>query len=234
MQVFHPIVFIPGLLCDTQLWQNQIDAFSHLCSVQVADISLDDSITEMAKRLLANAPEKFNLVALSMGGYVAFEVVRLAPERVIKLTLMDTSARLDTPKAAKHRKATIEFTQLGKFMGVTDKLLPQLIHPSRVHDPIADIIKSMALRVGKTAFLKQQHAILHRQDARALLAEIEIPTLVIVGEQDLVTPLSHAQEIQQGIPTAKLHILPNCGHLPPLEYPNETTALLKDWFSSSN
>ena len=232
MQALQPVVFIPGLLCDAQLWQNQIEGLADICKSQVADISLDYSMTAMAERILNTAPERFNLVALSMGGYVAFEILRLAPERVIKLTLMDTSARIDSPKAAAHRKATIEAMQVGKFLGVTDKLLPQLIHPSRVHDPIADIIKTMAIRVGKTAFLNQQNAIMHRTDSRSFLPEIRVPTLVVVGEQDQVTPLHHAQEMQQGIPNAKLHIFPECGHLPPLEYPNETTQLLREWLTT--
>lgn len=232
MQALQPVVFIPGLLCDAQLWQNQIEGLADICQSQVADISLDYSMTAMAERILNTAPERFNLVALSMGGYVAFEILRLAPERVIKLTLMDTSARIDSPKAAAHRKATIEAMQVGKFLGVTDKLLPQLIHPSRVYDPIADMIKTMAIRVGKTAFLNQQNAIMHRTDSRSFLPEIRVPTLVVVGEQDQVTPLHHAQEMQQGIPNAKLHIFPECGHLPPLEYPNETTQLLREWLTA--
>lgn len=232
MQVLQPVVFIPGLLCDAELWQNQIDGLADLFQSQVADISKDNSMEAMAKRILDTAPASFNLVALSMGGYVAFEILRQAPERVIKLTLMDTSARIDSPKAAAHRKATIEFAQLGKFVGVTDKLLPQLIHPSRLHDPITDIIKNMAIRVGKTAFLNQQNAIMHRTDSRPFLSEIKVPTLVVVGEQDQVTPLHHAQEIQQGIPNAKLHVFSECGHLPPLEYPTETTQLLREWLTS--
>ncbi|WP_343596366.1 alpha/beta fold hydrolase [Acinetobacter sp.] len=232
MQALQPVVFIPGLLCDAQLWQNQIEGLADICQSQVADISLDHSMTAMAERILETAPERFNLIALSMGGYVAFEILRLAPERIIKLTLMDTSARIDSPKAAAHRKATIEVMQVGKFLGVTDKLLPQLIHPSRVHDPIANVIKTMAIRVGKTAFLNQQTAIMHRTDSRSFLPEIRVPTLVVVGEQDQVTPLHHAQEMQQGIPNAKLHIFPECGHLPPLEYPNETTQLLREWLTA--
>ncbi|MEB3766733.1 alpha/beta fold hydrolase [Acinetobacter sp. MD2] len=232
MQTKQTVVFIPGLLCDAELWQHQIDGLADIFESYVADISLDDSMTHIAQRILNNAPKRFHLVALSMGGYIAFEILRLAPERVTKLTLMDTSARIDTPKAAAHRKTIIEFTQVGKFMGVTDKLLPQLIHPSRVHEPIGETIKTMALRVGKAAFLKQQNAILNRIDSRPFLAKIQTPTLMVVGEQDGLTPLSHAQEIKDGIAHARLHVFPTCGHLPPLEYPTETTQLLRNWLTA--
>ena len=226
------VVFIPGLLNDKKLWQHQTDALSQYAEIIVADLSQDDNLPAMAKRILNQAPEKFALVGLSMGGYVAFEVLRQAPERVIKLALFDTSARPDSITSAKHRQATINSIQTGKFMGVTNKLLPQIIHPSRVHDPIGEEIKAMAQRIGGIGFINQQKAILARVDSRPFLADIHIPTLVAVGENDLVTPVKLAQEMHEGIANSQLHIFKHCGHLPPLECPEETTALLQHWLAS--
>ncbi|MHA3051487.1 alpha/beta fold hydrolase [Acinetobacter sp. ANC 4640] len=226
------VVFIPGLLNDEKLWQHQANALSQQAQVIIADLSKDDNLSAMAQRILQQAPEKFALVGLSMGGYVAFELLRQAPERVIKLALFDTSARPDSITSAKHRQATINSIQMGKFMGVTNKLLPQIIHPSRVHDPIGEEIKAMAQRLGGHTFLNQQKAILGRIDSRPFLANIHIQTLVAVGENDLVTPVKLAQEMHEGIPNSQLHIFKHCGHLPPLECPEETTALLKHWLAS--
>ncbi|MHA3048951.1 alpha/beta fold hydrolase [Acinetobacter sp. ANC 4639] len=226
------VVFIPGLLNDEKLWQHQANALSQQAQVIIADLSKDDNLSAMAQRILQQAPEKFALVGLSMGGYVAFELLRQAPERVIKLALFDTSARPDSITSAKHCQATINSIQMGKFMGVTNKLLPQIIHPSRVHDPIGEEIKAMAQRLGGHTFLNQQKAILGRIDSRPFLANIHIPTLVAVGENDLVTPVKLAQEMHEGIPNSQLHIFKHCGHLPPLECPEETTALLKHWLAS--
>lgn len=226
------VVFIPGLLNDEKLWQHQVDALSQQAQVIIADLSQDDSLTAMAQRILQQAPEKFALVGLSMGGYVAFELLRQAPERVLKLALFDTSARPDSVSSAKHRQASIDSLKMGKFMGITNKLLPQIIHPSRVHDPIAAEIKAMAQRLGGYAFVNQQKAILGRIDSRPFLSDIQIPTLVAVGENDLVTPVQLAQEIHEGIQDSHLHIFKHCGHLPPLECPEETTTLLQNWLVS--
>ncbi|MHA3054635.1 alpha/beta hydrolase [Acinetobacter sp. ANC 4633] len=226
------VVFIPGLLNDEKLWQHQANVLSQQTQVIIADLSKDDNLSAMAQRILQQAPEKFALVGLSMGGYVAFELLRQAPERVIKLALFDTSARPDSITSAKHRQATINSIQMGKFMGVTNKLLPQIIHPSRVHDPIGEEIKAMAQRLGGHTFLNQQKAILGRIDSRPFLANIHIPTLVAVGENDLVTPVKLAQEMHEGIPNSHLHIFKHCGHLPPLECPEETTAVLQHWLAS--
>ena len=229
LSTLPPVVFIPGLLNDERLWQHQTDFLSQHTDVMVADLSKDNSLAAMAQRILQQAPPQFALVGLSMGGYVAFEVMRQAPERVTKLALFDTSARPDNINSAKHRQATIQSLKIGKFMGVTNKLLPQIIHPSRVHEPIAEEIKAMAQRIGGTGFIHQQTAILERIDSRPSLSQIQVPTLVAVGENDLVTPVKLAQEIHDGIADSRLYIFKECGHLPPLECPDETTHLLHDW-----
>src|SRR5689334_1603718 len=156
-----PLLFLPGLLCDGRLWRDQAEALADLAEPVVADLTQDESVEEMAKRALAAAPERFALAALSMGGYVAFAIMRCAPERVLRLCLLDTSARQDTPEQRRRRRGLIALSKTGRFKGVTPRLLPQLVHPDRLDDAaLAEEIMAMADRIGKEAFLRQQTAIL--------------------------------------------------------------------------
>ena len=116
-----PLLFLPGLICDERLWRDQADGLADIAAPMIADLTRDDSIEAMAQRALAAAPDQFALCALSMGGYVAFEIMRSAPERVTRLALLSTSARLDDPARAAQRKAGIKALKLGRFLGVTDR-----------------------------------------------------------------------------------------------------------------
>src|SRR5690349_2297310 len=131
-----PLVLLPGLLCDAALWRAEIEGLADLASVYVPDLTLDDTVAAMAARVLAVAPARFALGALSMGGYVAFEIMRQAPERVERLALLSTSAAPDTPDEAAERRRGMASLRLGRFVGVGKHLLPQLIHPSRLADPV--------------------------------------------------------------------------------------------------
>ncbi|KAK0341391.1 hypothetical protein LTR94_026553, partial [Friedmanniomyces endolithicus] len=227
-----PMVLLPGLLCDQSLWRPQIDALADLVAPMVADLTLDDDISDMARRALTAAPERFDLVALSMGGYVALEIMRQAPHRVRSLALIDTSARPDTAERADRRRAGIDSLKHGAFRGVTQPLMSELVHASKANGPVADSLKAMAARVGGPAFVRQQTAILNRPDARPFLSEIHVPTLIAVGDEDRITPPSVALEMQQAIPGSKLHVFERCGHLPALEQPEETSALLRGWIAN--
>lgn len=223
------LVLLPGLLCDESLWQNQLVALSDICNPQVANLTLDSSIAAMAIRVLDNAPERFALAGLSMGGYVAFEIMRRAPERVICLALFDTMARLDEPQKAAQRKGLIKVTENGHFLGVTPKLLPTLIYKDKLDSPVATTVMQMAKQLGKEVFIKQQTAIINRQDSTPTLTQIKVPTWVIVGADDKVTPPAESVFMADTITNAHLYRLPKCGHLAPLELPNETTELLRKW-----
>jgi pimeloyl-ACP methyl ester carboxylesterase len=228
-----PTVFLPGLLCDAGLWRPQIDALAGVVAPMVADLTLDDSIEAMARRALASAPDRFALVALSMGGYVALEIMRQAPERVTRLALIDTSARPDTPERASVRRAGMASLERGRFVGITRSLLETLVHPDKTSGAVAETLRAMAGRVGGRAFLRQQRAILDRVDSRPDLPEIRVPTLIAVGDQDQVTPVRDALEMAALIPNARLHMFERCGHLPALELPEETSALLQDWLAAA-
>jgi pimeloyl-ACP methyl ester carboxylesterase len=228
------LLFMPGLLCDGRLWRDQIAALSGRVRPQVADLASDDSLDAMARRALDATPGRFALCGLSMGGYAALAVLRLAPRRVTRLCLMDTSARPDTPEQSRRRRGLMALAARSRFRGVTPRLLPQLLHPDRLTDAAlcAEIV-AMAARVGRSAFLRQQRAILHRPDSRPDLAGIGVPTLVAVGSGDALTPPELAEEMAERIPGAVLRIIPDAGHLPPLETPPAVNELLKAWLDDA-
>jgi pimeloyl-ACP methyl ester carboxylesterase len=228
-----PILLLPGLLCDARLWRDQIAALADIAAPVVADLTQDDRLEAMAERALATMPQHFAVAGLSMGGYVAFALLRIAPERISRLLLMDTSARPDTEYQARRRRALIALSGSGRFHGVAPRMLPTLLHPDRLGDPVlAAEVSAMAARVGRGAFVHQQTAILNRPDSRADLAAIHVPTLVAVGAGDQLTPLPMAEEIAVGIPGARLEIIAGCGHLPPMEDPDRTSALMRNWLTT--
>lgn len=228
------LALLPGLLNDKALWQHQIAPLSETAQPWVADFTSQDSIAAMAAGVLEAMPERFALCGLSMGGYVAFEIMRQAPERVERLALLDTQARQDPPEIRQRRRDMMQLAEKGEFKGVTQRLLLQLVHPDRVEAPeVGGAVLAMAARVGKEAFLRQQMAILGRADSLPTLAQIVCPTLVLCGENDLLTPPDRHLEMAAGIADARLVKLPDCGHLPPLERPQDTTAALLQWLQQS-
>ena len=228
----QPLVFLPGLLCDARLWRDQARDLADIADPLIADLTLDASVAAMAARVLASAPERFALAALSMGGYVAFEIMRQAPQRVTKLALFDTGAGPDSPERMGRRKSTIATLALGRFIGVPARMLPQLVAARHVDGAVGETVREMAQRVGAHAFLRQQKAILTRPDSRPTLAMITVPTLVVVGDQDRLTPPEAASVIHDGIAGSRLEILADCGHLPALEMSDRTTALLREWLTA--
>lgn len=227
--VLEPVVFLPGLLCDQALWRRQIHALADVAAPMVADLTLDDTIGAMAERTLAVAPSRFSLVGLSMGGYVALEIMRRAPERVSRLALINSSARGDTPERSAQRRSAIESLRRGKFVGITHKLLGQLVHPDHTTGPVADEMRGMASRVGGEAFIRQQHAIMTRPDSLDHLADIAVPTMVVVGDGDRITPPDHAREIHEHVNGSSLYEIGSCGHMAALEHPEQTNFLLRNW-----
>lgn len=227
------LIFVPGLLCDARLWRDQAAGLADLAPVSIADITLDDSVEAIAARLLAAAPPRFTLIALSMGGYVAFEVLRQARERVEAIALFSTSAAPDPPARAAERQASLASLKAGRFAGVTDRLLPRLIDARHVDGPVGADLKAMAGRVGGEAFVRQQTAILNRPDSRPLLPDLDIPTLVAVGDGDVLTPPTEAVAMFRALPRPRFHLFHRCGHLPAIEQPNTTTELLRGWLETT-
>jgi pimeloyl-ACP methyl ester carboxylesterase len=228
----EPLVLIPGLSCDAALYAPQWpDLSAGGRSVLVADHWHDESLGDIARRLLAVAPPRFALCGLSMGGYIAFEVMRQAPERVTRLALLDTSAKPATPETNAAREQMIALAEKGAFDNVTTLLWQRLVAPARLTDERLRLaVRVMAEAIGAAGFVRQQRAIMARPDSRPGLAAIAVPTLVLVGEEDLITPPGEAQEIAAGIgAAARLVTVPGCGHLSTLEVPEVVTGELLAW-----
>ncbi len=225
-----PTLFIPGLAASARLYQHQIPALWRLGPVMVADHTRQSSMAGLAQDILAAAPPRFALVALSMGGYIAFEIMRQAQERVLKLALLDTSARPDTPEQMEGRRLRISMAQAGGFREIPALMFPGLVHASRRDDgDLKSIVEEMAAETGPEAFVRQQTAIMGRADSRPTLSAISCPVLVMVGDGDQLTPPAIAQEIAQGIAGAHLVIVPESGHLSTLERPGFVTQKLVGW-----
>jgi len=223
-------VLIPGLLLTPQLYAPQLEALWAQAPVLLANHTGADSMAELARGILAQAPPRFALVGLSMGGYIAFEILRQAPERVARLALLDTAARPDTPDITAGRRTNMQLAQSGRLAEVVDGLIPRLVHPSRVTDaPLLEVIRRMGAQVGVAGYLRQQAAIIARPDSRPMLKDIRCPTLVLVGDADQLTPPERAQEIAAGVRGAELVIVPECGHLSTLERPELVTRALRSW-----
>ncbi len=228
--VAGPLLLLPGLLCDEALWAHQSRYLADIADITIGDLTLADSIPSMAAAILAVAPDRFALAGFSTGGYVGLEVMRRSPERVTRLALLDTSARPDNPEKARRRRGLISLSGKGRFRGVSAKLMAELVYPDRADDPaLLESVSVMTERMGPEVFVRQQTAVLGRIDSRATLPTITVPTTVICGRQDALTPLSHHEEMAAAISGARLAVIEECGHLAPLERPHAVTALMRTW-----
>ena len=228
------LVLVPGLLCDERLWRHQVEGLADLAGrILVPDVTGQDSMAEMARSILEEAPERFSIAGLSMGGYVSLEVVRQAPDRVEALALLDTSARSDTPEQTEARLALIELAGAGRFDEVWRTLLPRIVHPDRVEEPdIRSTVREMAHVVGPEGFERQERAIIARPDVRGDLPGISCPTLVLCGRDDALAPPHLHEGLADGIPGARLRLIDHCGHLSTLERPEAVTRAMRGWLEA--
>ena len=226
------LVLLPGLLNTRHLFKHQIADLADLVDVVVPELFHYDSIGAMAQATLDAAPGRFALGGFSMGGYVCFEILRQQAECVERLALMDTQAVPDTPEASARRRGFIEQSKIGRFHGVQPSLLPQIVHRARLEDQaVVQPILDMSKEVGAKGFINEQTAMIARPDSRHMLADIDVPTVVIVGRQDLATPLPRSQEMAADIANARLVIIEECGHMSPLEKPAEVSTALRRWLT---
>lgn len=225
-----PILLIPGLGCTARLYTEQMPALWTFGPVMVADHRRADSMDTIARRILDAAPPRFALAGLSMGGYIALAIMRIASERVAKLALLDTGARSDTPEASERRKASIALARAGKLDEINAMLWPVLVHKDRQGDAVLKkITGDMTLMAGADAFARQQTAIMTRPDSRPGLSAIKCPTLILVGDGDQLTPPALSEEMAGLIPGSRLIVVPDCGHLSTLERPEAVTRALVEW-----
>ena len=230
------VAFFPGLLCDETLFEAQTAAFDAAgYETYVADFSAahHDSFEAMIIDVLADLPDRFSLVGLSMGGYAALKVIELAGQRVERLALLDTNARDDAPETSARRRGLLDLAAKGDFKGVTPRLLPLYIHESRLADTeLTEAVTGMAERLGPDVFRRQQTAILERKDQRDTLAGFDAPVLVICGREDQVTPLFLSEEMAALAPNGDLLVIENCGHLSTMERPEEVSQALLHWMQN--
>ena len=227
-----PIVLVPGLNCSPRLYAEQIPALWQSGPVTIADHRGDETMAGIARQILADAPPRFALAGLSMGGYVALAIMREAPERVDRLALLDTGARADTPEQSERRKLQIEMALSGRFAEIPDLQWPFLVHKNHQNDEaLKRLVRLMAEETGPEAFARQQRAIMTRPDSRSTLAAIRCPTLVLVGEGDQLTPPELAKEIHSLVSGSRLVVVPDCGHLSAIERPAAVTQALAEWIA---
>jgi pimeloyl-ACP methyl ester carboxylesterase len=227
------IVLVPGLNCSARLYAPQIPELWRFGPVMVADHTRDDTMAAIARRILDAAPPRFAYVGLSMGGYIAFEIMRQAPERVVKLALLDTSARADVPEITELRGQRIALAENGRFDEVIETTWEPLVHPSlRAGGTLKAVHVAMCRDVGPRAYARQQSACRARIDSRPSLGAIRCPTLVLVGAQDEPTPPNLSEEIAAGIPGARLVKIPECGHLSTIERPAAVNEALAAWMNA--
>ena len=227
------LVLVPGLLCTGELFREQLAGLADVARMQVADHGGAETIGEVARAILSAAPERFALCGLSMGGYVALEIMRQQPARVQRLALLDTAATPDSPQQTEARLARIALAREGRLDEIAAQLWPVFVHPSRVGDmALRARYDAMVAATGAERFVRQMRAIMSRPDSRPHLQAIAKKTLVLVGEADRVTPPAEAQTIANGIAFAELVVVAGCGHLSTMERPEAVNAALRAWLTA--
>lgn len=228
-----PILLVPGLNCTAEIYAHQVPALWRFGPVTIANHTTGSSMAEIAAAILRDAPPQFALVGFSMGGYLAFEILRQARDRVSKLALLDTSARPDTPEGKDKRLAAIALTEQGKFNLAVQQSFPNAVHPDHVGDAeLKALHVRMATANGGDTYIHQQTAIMNRPDSRPELDAIKVPTLVVVGDSDAITVPEAAKEMAASIDGAKLVIVPTAGHMALVEQHAIVTAAMVEWLNT--
>lgn len=224
-----PLLLLPGLLNDATLWHAQLDALADIADCQVGDLTRYDTLRGTAEAVLADAPAQFALAGFSLGGYVAQEILRIAPERVLRLALLDTSHKADSPERAAQRVAQRSSVRMpGSFHGFGDKLMRSYIDASRHEDhALVETVRGMTARLGAEVFIRQSR--IGRVDGSEVLRTWHGPTLILCGRNDAITPLAVSEQMAALLPQSVLVVIDDCGHLAPLEKPDEVSAAMRGW-----
>lgn len=226
----EPLLLLPGAFSDRRLFAHQLDHLGDVAATRFVDLPDEATVAAMAERVLAAAPARFALLGLSLGGIVAFELLRRAPERVSRLALLATTADPDPPAVTALRRTAIARVRAGALAAQVDAMAPMLLSPhARTRPAVGATAKAMALGVGAERYARQVEAVMTRPDQRPLPAAITCPTLVLCGRDDAVTSLERHRTLADAIATSRLAVVEQAGHLVSLEQPVATTALLRDW-----
>ncbi|WP_305806346.1 alpha/beta fold hydrolase [Stenotrophomonas sp. YIM B06876] len=224
-----PLLLLPGLLNDATLWRHQIAGLADIADCRVGDLTGHDSLRAVTQAVLAAAPPRFALAGFSLGGYVAQEILRIAPQRVQRLALLGSSFHADSPERVARRlaqQATVRMA--GSFHGFGERLMRSYIDVSRLQDrALVDAVRAMTTRLGAQVFARQSR--IERVDGRAVLRGYRDPLLVVCGQNDVITPPAISREIAAMAAQAQLLVLPHCGHLAPLEQPEAVLQAMRRW-----
>lgn len=229
----EPLVLLPGMMCDARLFGPQIAELSADYAVMVAPITQGERIEEIASSLLDQLPRRFALAGHSMGGIVAMEILRRAPDRVSRLALISTNPLAEAPQAAAEREPQIIKVRTGRLSDVMrDKMKPDYLAPGPYRQEILSMIMDMADTLGPEVFVRQSRALQRRKDQQAVMSKAKVSTLVLCGAHDALCPVKRHEFMAELIPHSDLVVLPDSGHFPMLEQPSETTAALRDWMNA--
>lgn len=226
----EPLLLVPGMMCDARLYGPQIEAFSGTRSIFVPTIAHADTVEALAAGILAEAPAHFALAGLSMGGIVAMEVVRQAPERVTRLALLDTNPMSETDKVRAAREPQIAEVLAGGLATVLQRdMKPLYLHSASTRTDILDTALAMGLALGPEVFARQSRALQTRPDQQETLRGYRGPALVLCGEDDRLCPVKRHKLMHELMPHSTLVIVPGAGHLPTLETPDAVNEALTAW-----
>ena len=228
-----PLVLLPGMMCDARLFAPQIAAFSGKRAVLLAPIVARDTIEGLAADVLAVAPPRFALAGLSMGGIVAMEMLRQAPERVERIALLDTNPLAETGAAKARRGPQIAAVRAGRLAEIMrDEMKPNYLAEGPQRGATLDLCMEMALDLGPEVFVRQSEALMTRRDQSGALGKARLPALALCGRADTLCPVARHELIAGLIPGAQLEIIEGAGHLPTLEQPEPTNAALTRWLEA--
>lgn len=226
------LLLIPGLLCDDSLWAEQVKALSGEANITIPDHKSHDVMEVLAAAILAKAPAEFALAGFSMGGYIALEIMRQAPERVLKLALLDTSPYADREEQTAFRKQKMEEARKSGKASIAS-IFASLMYQDRYEDnDLVAAVFAMDKNNTVESFINQQRAIISRSNSTPWLSSISCPTLILCGRQDALTPLSVHQEMADKIPRATLVVIEQCGHASTMERPEEVSAAMLEWLKN--
>jgi pimeloyl-ACP methyl ester carboxylesterase len=226
------LVFACAHLTDERLFAHQVDALSATHDCRVFAFRDHPAFGAMAVELLSHSPPRFTLIGLSLGGYLAFEVIRQQPERIERLVLLDTRAVADSQTVREGRFADIAKVQAGGIDALIPELPTRWVHPSH-RARLSELMASMARSIGERGQLNQQQAMLARPDSHADLRTVRVPTLIACGREDTATPLAEHERMRDCVPGARLEVFEQCGHLSTIEQPEVVTSLLESWLSDT-
>ncbi len=230
-----PLVLLPGMMCDARLFAPQIAALSATRTIHCAPIGGHDSIGAIAAGVLAHTPPFFALAGLSMGGIVAMEMLRQAPERIERIALMDTNPCAETVAVATGRAPQMAAVRAGRLRAVMrDEMKPRYLSEGSNRGAILDLCMEMAEGLGDAVFLNQSAALRDRPDYQDTLRNAHLPALVLCGRDDALCPIARHELMHRLLTGSVLRIIGDAGHLPTLEQPEEATSALQEWLAAGS